>query len=166
MELREYLKILGKRIWLFIVTVLIVLLGTYFFTVIQAEKFSGSLCINTIVTSQEEHYAKGTFYQYDNYYIFRSNESFADTVVSWLKDPANVITIFDQANEQLPQTTLKKYSRIIDAKKVPPATIQITMKSEDEEYVRSIINSVKNFVEDKTEKYIDKDLINDITLDI
>ncbi len=166
MTLKKYLQIFGKRIWIFIATLVIVLVGTYVFTISSHDNYSGSLSIYTLVTKQEIPKDQSTFYEYDNYYAFQSSEIFADTVITWLKDPANVSTIYAQANQALPDISLKKYSRLITAKKNEPATVQISLQSDNKEFVDKLIDSTKYFVENKVTDWQNKGLLNNTEIEI
>lgn len=166
MTLKKYLQILGKRIWIFIITIIVVLISTYIFTASAPDSYSGSLSIYTIITQQSIPQGQDSFYEYDNYYAFRSSEIFADTVITWLKDPSNVAEIYSSANEALPDISLKKYSRLITAKKNEPATVQISLNSDNEEYVNKLIDSTKYFIEDKVENWQKKGLLEDTEIEI
>jgi len=166
MTLKKYLQILGKRIWIFIITVIIVMLSTYIFTVTAPDQYSGSLSVYTLITKEATPQNQGEFYQYDNYYIFRSSEMFADTVITWLKDPANVAKIYAEADEALPEISLKKYSRLIQAKKNEPATVQITVQSENRQFVDGLITSTRDFVETKVSDWKNKGLLENTSIDI
>lgn len=166
MTLKKYLQILGKRIWIFIVTIIVILLATFIFTSTAEDTYSGSLSIYTIVTQQQIPKDQGTFYEYDNYYAFKSSEIFADTVITWLKDPSNVAEIYSKANEALPDISLKKYSKLITAKKNEPATVQISLQSDNEEFVNKLIDSTKYFIEDKVEDWQQKGLLDNTEIEI
>ena len=53
MLLREYLEIFAKRFWILLLIVVIVLLGTYFFTKGQKDNYAGSLTVYTLISPQQ-----------------------------------------------------------------------------------------------------------------
>lgn len=166
MTLKQYLQILGKRIWILITVVVIIMLATYIFTIKTPDKYSGSLSIYSVITQQEIPQNQGQFYEYDNYYAFQSSEIFASTIVNWLKDPANVAQIYSSADQALPDVALKKYSKLITAKKNEPSTVQITIQSNNQQFVEKLIDSTQKFVVAKTEEWKTKGLIDNTDLDI
>lgn len=166
MTLKKYFQILGKRIWIFIITIVILLLATYIFSVVAPDKYSGSLSVYTLITQEQIPQNQGEFYQYDNYYIFRSSELFADTVITWLKDPVSVAKIYAQADETLPEVGLKKYSRLIQTKKNEPAAVQVTIQSENRDFVDKLIISTRNFIDTKVDDWEKKGLLENTNVDI
>lgn len=166
MTLKKYLQILSKRIWLFIITIIIVMCSTYLFTIFSPENFNGSLSVYTLITQQKIPQDQSDFYKYDNYYALQSSEIFANTVITWLKDPANVSTIYTQADELLPEVGLKKYSKLITAKKNEPTAVQISIQSNNQESVSKLIDSTKQFIVDKTQEWKNKGLLENTNLDI
>lgn len=155
MELRDYVKIIGRHFWLLLVVILFITLGTFYYTLKMPESFDGSVSINVNkaedkLTSQE--------YQYDKYYAFQASSYLADTILNWLQDPSNVIKIYDAANLNLPTDKLNKLTKMIKAKKKPPATINITTSALDEITVKNLLNSTTDFIDKKMQSEIVSDL--------
>lgn len=163
MELRDYLKIISKRIWILVVVTLVVTLGSYLFTASKPITFEGSTSINVVI--KQSTTSKPDFYQYDNYYSIQASSLFADTVVDWLQDPSNVESIYSQANVNKSILNLKDYSELITAKKKLPATVTLTIDAEDSATVGSLIDSTTKFVQDKTTSWNREGLVKDIYLD-
>lgn len=161
MEFKKYLKIISQNKWLLILIILISVLSTYFFSINKKVSYTGSLYANAIVNSEE---TTTIYYDYDNYYSLKASESYLDIVSSWLKDPASVTSIYNKANEILPETTISKYSKTITTKKVDPTTIQITVKSETIDKTKNVLSAIKNFITDKSHEYNQKGYIKNAVI--
>lgn len=163
MELREYLAIIGKRSWLFITVILLITMGTYLFTVSQPKSYDASSFVNVVVKQSTEQ--KPDYYDYDNYYSLQASSLFADTIIAWLKDPSNVIKIYNQAQIERPDIKLNNFSRLIKTRKNNPATVQVMFNHKDKLIAESLINTTVKFIEDKTNQWAQQDLIKDVYID-
>jgi len=143
MELRDYVKIIGKRFWLLLLTIIIFTVGSYVFTVSTPQSFDGSV---SIYISKKTDVNDAKDYQYDQYYAIQASSLYADSIVTWLQDPSNVVDIYSQANIDLPTKAVSKLSKTIKATKKQPATITITMSAPNETTVRNLLNTTVNFL--------------------
>lgn len=165
MQLREYLEILGRRIWILVVTILVITIATYAFTASQKDTYVGSLTAYVLIKPQENAQATN-FYEYDNYYSLQSSTIYVNTIISWLKDPSYVSSIYTKANQNIPVKDLKKYSKLITAKKLDPSAIQISVSSTNEDYVRSLISATKEFMQEKNAKLVSTNMITNANIDV
>lgn len=166
MQLKEYIQIFFKRIWIFILVVIILTLGTYIFTVNQPNKYTGSLTIYSVINSDPKNTKEQDFYEFDNYYSFQAGGYLADTIISWLKDPVNVSWIYEDAGKDVPAETLKNYSKLIKGTKTEPATVQVTISSEDSDYVDKLIVSTEKFIINKSNEWKEKGILANNQLDM
>lgn len=160
MELKDYLKIIGKKIWLFLIIVFIVTIGTYFLTINQPISYDGSTTLNVVVKKPVSY--QQNYYNYDNYYALQGCSLFADTVVAWLQDPSTVLEIYDKAGLQKPELSLKNLSKIIKAHKKPPASVYITYNNTDKTAVEKLIKATAKYAEEKTETWSNEGLIDNL----
>lgn len=151
MELRDYVKIIANRLWLLITVVVLATAGTFLFTYLQPESFDASVSID-IIKKQDSQVKE---YQYDDYYAIQASSLFADTIVSWLKDPSNVASIYNKAQLELPTLKVSNLAKLIKPKKTEPATIAITLKDRDEKNVKALIYSTINFIKDRVQTLSD-----------
>ena len=161
MELRDIFKVIGNRIWIFVLIVAVIGVGTYFYTLNQSNKYIGSLTIYTMVNPQED---SPLFYEYDNYYTFQASESLLDTISAWFKDPAYLTKIYATANEDLPNIKFKKYATLLSIKKNIPTSLVISISSPSEEYVRNILESAKIFSINNLSEWQEKGLIKNASI--
>lgn len=166
MELKEYLRIIGKRIWILVVCVIIITLASFLFTRSQPIVYYGSLSGYILVTdSIATSPTKDDYFKYDNYYALQASTLFADTIVSWIQDPVNVSEIYQQAQVDLPTDELKKYARLFSVRKGDPATIYVTLNSKNKNDVETLLSSTKSFLQTKTQSWLDKGLIKNVAID-
>lgn len=165
MQFREYLEILSRRAWILITTIVVITLGTYLFTISQQDSYVGSLTTYVLIKPQDTNKSTG-FYEYDNYYAMQSATIYVNTIISWLKDPSYVSDIYAKANQNIPASNLKNYSKLITAKKLDPSAMQVSVSSTNEDYVRSLINAIKDFVKEKNTSITSNNLVNNANLDI
>lgn len=160
MELREYVKIIASRLWLLITVVIVATLGTFIFIYTQPGSYDASASIDVI--KKQDNSVKE--YQYDDYYAIQASSLFADTMISWLKDPSNVSQIYTNAQLELPTLKLKNVANLIKPKKIDPAAITITLNDKEEKNVKSLIYSTINFVKNKVQMLSDSGEIKGFTV--
>lgn len=163
MELRDYLKIISKRIWLFISVVVVVLAGTYIFTITQPVTYDGSTLLNVVVKKSAD--AQSNYYDYDNYYAIQGSSLFADTIVAWLGDPSNVYDIYSLAGLSKPDISSKNLSKLITAQKKPPASVIVNFNSTDKDKVEKLMNAINEFVVNKTGTWSKEGLMENLHVD-
>lgn len=148
MELRDYVKIVSKNLWILIVVVIMTTLGAFWFTKMQPVTYDGSLSLN--VTKVPEKGATNV-YRYDQYYALEASSMMADTVASWLKDPSSVIEIYNNAQVELPTQSAADLSKIINAKKLPPSTITVLINGNNEGSLKNILSSTIKYIKSRVE---------------
>jgi len=164
MQLKEYLAIFVKKIWILIATMIIVIFSTYLFCINMPDKYTGSLSLYANIVSTNN--TANDYYNYDSYYSLLSSQILPDLVISWLKDPANITQIYENANQTLPDIELKKYAKLITTKKYPPSSVQITYESANKNEVEQIMQSTKTLLETKSAEIKDKKLINNMYIEV
>lgn len=161
MELRDYLKIISKRIWLLVGTVIVVAIGTYWFTAIQPITYDASSFVNVVV-KQPTNQGSTQYFQYDNYYSIQSSSFFTDAIIAWLQDPSNVDSIYNSAQIAKPDVKLSNLSKLIKATKKPPFSVQISFSNKDQVAAEDLVKSTVNFVKDKSATWTKEGVVKDI----
>jgi capsular polysaccharide biosynthesis protein len=162
MELKDYLKFITKRIWLFLAIVAVIIIGTYYNTIKRPNVFTGNVTFYTVVTNQITNTQNADFYGYDSYYSTEASKNLVDTLISWFKDPSYVSSIYGSAKENLPDINLKKYSKLISTQKTIPSTFSVSISSTDEEYVKNILAASKQFVKNNIDDWTAKGLLKNV----
>lgn len=157
MELKDYLLIVSKRLWLLIVSIVVVVVGVYFITVRQPESWDGSLMIN-IIKKAETTDTKN--YQFDKFYAIQASGMFADTVVSWLSDPNLVISVYNKANIEVPNISISQLAKVFNARKVLPSSVQMQYTSANYDDIAPVLNAAGDLVKGKTQDLVKLDPTN------
>ncbi|OGD65771.1 hypothetical protein A3F08_01670 [Candidatus Berkelbacteria bacterium RIFCSPHIGHO2_12_FULL_36_9] len=163
MELKDYLQIIGKRVWMLILTVLIFTLATYFFTLKQPTTYDASSYINGVI--KESAKPNADFYQFDNYYSISASTLFTDTIMAWLGDPSNVTEIYETAQQEKPDIKLSKFTKLIKAQKRPAGSVQIVFNNKDREVAESLTDSTIKFVKNKADSLVKQGMFSGLYLD-
>jgi len=116
MEQDTFFIILRKRTSIFLLTVIILTLGTYIFTAKQKPTYQA---IATVVVSRQSavEQQKVSYYLYDNYYTIGASGLLTDTILSWLVSPSTVVEIYQKAQVPMPHKNASKLSKIFTTKK-------------------------------------------------
>jgi len=164
MELKDYLGIIGKHIWLLISIVIICTIGVLWYSSRMPASYDSSSFVT--VTVQNENIQKdAAYYDYDNFYSLQGSGFFADNIISWLSDPSNVSEVFSMAKIERPDVNLKKMSKVLQTKKKTPSSVQIIYNDVNKASSASIVESTIQFIKEKTESWNSKGLIKNIYID-
>jgi capsular polysaccharide biosynthesis protein len=147
MELREYIQIIKKNICLFIFVVVLVLAGGLVYFCLMPTSFDASLALNIGRKGSEQT----TDYKYDYYYRLGADEKFADTIVEWLKDPATVENIFEDANLPRENFSIKKLTRILKPEKRSSQLVLVYFSAANATEAGNIANSIQKEMLKNTE---------------
>jgi len=163
MDLKSYLMIIKKHLWLLIITIVIVTLGSYLFTVTRPITYDANSTINVLIKSAEQ---APNYYEYDNYYSLQAGSLFADRVLIWFQDPAIVQEIYQKAQLNLPDVDMKNMSKLINARKKNPASVIVSMNQADKDTVKKIVDASTSVIAQKTQDLTKNESIKNIVLDI
>lgn len=168
MELRDYLRIIGKRIWIFLASIIIVVLGCFLFTKMQPVSYEGGFSAYIVVnnSSNSDPLTNDKYFSYDDYYAWQSSTNFADTVVSWLGDPANITEIYAKNNSNINVGGLKNYSKLFTVKKQLPSTVTVSIDAKDKNEVENLLAGAQDFIKDKTADWISRGIIQNTAIDV
>lgn len=140
MELKDYLKIIGKS-WttIFGIAALVTILITIW-TMIQPLKYDAS---NTIVVNKPDPVSQrtATYYQYDKYYSIQASSLYSDTLAAWLSSPDTAKEIYEKADYPVPDVSLKKLAKIFKPRQQPPVTVSVTIRDQDKDKAEKLVNA-------------------------
>ncbi len=83
MELKEYFLIFKKHIYLFLITILLIVATTFAFVFWRPAQYETSMLINVSRIGSQQTQA----YQFDEFYRLQADERFAETIVRWIASP-------------------------------------------------------------------------------
>lgn len=141
MDLRDYLKIFKKNIFVFLLTLLIVIGTGAAYKRYKESKpvtFGVSLLLNVtrsgIQTTDD--------YRYDSFYRLQADERFADTVVRWLELPRIVTNIYNETGIVSGDISLRKLSKIFKSRRLSSQVIEVTFESKSAREAQDISESL------------------------
>lgn len=141
MDLKVYLKIFKKNIFIFLLTLLIVIgIGAAYkrYTESKPVTFGVSLLLNVtrsgIQTTDD--------YRYDSFYRLQADERFADTVARWLELPRIVTNIYNETGIVSGDISLRKLSKIFKSKRLSSQVIEVTFESKSAREAQDISESL------------------------
>ncbi|MGA2666995.1 MAG: Wzz/FepE/Etk N-terminal domain-containing protein [Patescibacteria group bacterium] len=149
MELRQYIRIIGKHWVIFALTVIILTLGTFFYAKYQPKTYLAS----TTLTVDKESTIKQSqvdFYLYDNYYNVQSAQLFSQIVDSWFNSPSVINDIYNKAGVPIPNIAQGKLPKLIKALLQQPATINVSLVSANRDDAAKLIDAAAAVMQEKT----------------
>lgn len=145
MELKEYVKIIKKFSWTFLlVWVLVIILSLVWY---KTRPATYDVSMSLEITRQASEQTAD--YQYDQYYRLQADEKFADTIVQWLKDPAVVNEILAKAEINFSSQTLKSLSKAFRAEKLSSNYIQLRMSTAQSSDSSKITKATQDVISEK-----------------
>ncbi len=151
MELKDYLRMISRSWQLIIGITILVTALVLVWSVLQPVKYESS---TTVVVNKPNPVSQRSvsFFQYDKYYSIQASSLFADTLTAWLSSPSTAKEIFEKAGFPVPDVNLRKMSRIFKPRRLPPATLNVTVVDKDREKAEKLVSAAVAVIEEKTEE--------------
>src|SRR3990172_6313006 len=114
MELREYIKIIGRYKWVFGVIIVVATVGTFLFTKMQPTTY---LATSTVTVSKGStiKQAQVPYYMYDNYYNQQASSLFSMVVTSWYGSPSVIKDVYLKAGYDVLNVSPKALTKAFKA---------------------------------------------------
>lgn len=148
MELRDYLSIINQKWLLLLLSIIVVILGVYYFSISTPKIYDASVALEI---SKKSETIKTADYQYDRYYAIEASSLMTDSVISWIKDPAFISQVYANANQDLTVKNIKSMAKIFNPKKELPSTVVVSTSSDDENKAISLLNALKTTISEKSQ---------------
>lgn len=148
MELKEYLKILGRHFGLILGIAILLALAALIFSITKPISYQA---IGSLTITPRSNVALKDVYQYDGYYALQASNLFGATVASWLANPDIVIEIFKKAGysgEGLSSASLSKM--IKTNQNLNSSLVTFQLNGNDENKVRKLALATIDVVKEKT----------------
>lgn len=159
MELKEYFKIIGKRWWIVLLSVLILAGGAYIFQKSQPKTYLASTTL-TVNKASAMKQSQVNYYLYDNYYNIQSSQLFSQIVTSWFGSPAVITEIYQKSGVTVPDIAQTQLSKQIKALRQEPATINVSLVNANRDDALKLINAAAEVMQDKTNELARSDQEN------
>lgn len=155
MELRDYLIIIQKRLWLFLLIFLVFVFASWGLTARSKTLFDASLstAVNKLPDVEQ---GKENFYTFDDYYSLQAGSLMAETTAQWLQSPAVVGEIFKEAGVNLPQTDARSLAKTFTVTKLGTFANVVNMiyRNPDKAKGEKILEATRNVIEKKIKEFL------------
>lgn len=149
MELRDYIRIIGKYFAVFIIITILGGLAAFAITKTQPKTYIASTTF-TVNKSSSFKQADVPFYLFDNFYNVQSAALFSQIVATWFESPSLVQEIYQKAGVEVPNVPQKKLSKAFKAVREEPATINVSITGTDRDVIDRLINASAEVLQEKT----------------
>jgi len=146
MELREYIKILGRNISTIVYTVIIFVIVVYIWSAEQSKLFTTELLLN-IGRLDNQSTAE---YKFDEFYRVQADEKFAKNIEEWLKIPGVISSIFVDAGIKDEPGTIGGRNVNFQATAISPESVKVKFSVATEDEARKLGGSVGKIIDNKT----------------
>jgi len=151
MELKEYLRIIKKHLFLILACALITTTGGYLFARQQSTKYEAVGDITVVPQGAAE---LKNVYEYDGYYALQAATIFTTTISSWLASPDSVMEIYQKAGLDIKGQTSKSLSKFIKTTPVlNSVALKFQLQTASKENTLKLAKGVNELVKEKTETF-------------
>ncbi|MFH0969105.1 MAG: hypothetical protein V1804_01220 [Patescibacteria group bacterium] len=151
MDLKNYLKIFWKNIFLFLITVFIIVGAGAGYKAYKNSKpidYQVYLLINITRSGIQST----PDYRYDDFYRLQADERFADTVVRWLESPRIVTDIYTETGIPSGDIGIRDLSKIFKVKRVSSQTVELKFNTANVRLAQDISESVSKIINREAKK--------------
>lgn len=149
MELRDYIKIIGKNFWIFAIIVILSVGFAFGFTKTRQTTYTSSTTF-TVNKGSMLKQSQANYYLYDNYYNVQSAALYSQIVQLWFESPALVTEIYQKAGLAVPNVSQKDLGRTFKAARSEPAIINVSVSGADKDQLQLLMNSAYTVLQAKT----------------
>lgn len=148
MELKQYLKIIGKNYKTVLLTAIVVAIVVVVVSWQTPARYKVFLRLLISPTSGE----RTKDYQYDGYYAIKAADEFGKTVVQWFKNPEMARSIYNQAGIDTSDRSIRKLSKAFQAQQMDPQYIEVRFSAKTEEQAKKISLTISEIIQVKADK--------------
>lgn len=161
MELREYWLVFKKNYKLFLLTVILIVAGSFDYFYLQPASFETYLTLNIsrIGTQNIDQY------RYDGFYRIQADDKFAETIVEWLKNPKISADIYTGAGIDTSSLSLRQLSKKIIAEKLSSQIVSVSFSAPDQKTAEKISQSIVKIISENTQN-LNKDQLDNTWFEI
>lgn len=149
MELKDYLKMIGKNLAVFWIVVILCGLSALVWTIVQPKSYLASTTF-TVNKSSSLKQRDSSYYLYDNYYNVQSSALFSQIVTTWFESPSLVTEVYQKAGIEVPAVSQKKLAKTFKAIREEPATINVSITGTNKDELEKLIAAAADVLQEKT----------------
>ncbi|MBI2263294.1 hypothetical protein HYU72_01480 [Candidatus Berkelbacteria bacterium] len=161
MELRDYLKIIRKRIALLVLVTL--LAGIFSFGWAYYKKPVSSASFSITLTKESEQTQKAAdFYQYDSFYNLQAASLFVNNIKGWLRSPAVVAEIYQKSGLEPVSRDNASLVRFFRLNHEPAsAVLEVSFQERDNEAAQKLTKATQDVLAEKVASPFQLDFIEE-----
>lgn len=151
MELRDYFRMIGKNLYLFLGIVVLVIAAALIYSKVQPTSYiaSTTFTVNKVSSLDQKDV---NYYLFDNYYNVQSAGLFSQIVATWFESPSLVKEVYEKAGVQVPEISQRKLSKTFRVDRQEPATINVSIIGTNEEEMGKLISGAAEVLQEKTDE--------------
>ncbi|MFZ5392365.1 MAG: hypothetical protein ACOZAR_04220 [Patescibacteria group bacterium] len=154
MDFKKSIRPLVDYWWLVLLSVVIVVAALVIIDKSQSAEYEGTM---TLIVKQTMPVSDDSGYKYDGYYAVMANQTFADTLESWLKSPEMVAEIYEKAKIAYPKNMSALRGRF-DVEKVISQSVAVGVKTGSGQETEDLLNATNEVMKSRIEgMLVDKD---------
>ncbi len=154
MDFKKSIRPLVDYWWLVLLSMVIVVVSLVIIDKSQSAEYEGTM---TLIVKQTMPVSDDSGYKYDGYYAVMANQTFADTLESWLKSPEMVAEIYEKAEIAYPKTMSALRGRF-DVEKVISQSVAVGVKTGSRQETEDLLNATNEVMKSRIEgMLVDKD---------
>lgn len=149
MELRDYISIIGRHIWVVIIVIIVTTFSAWFYSRNQVPTYTAT---NTFTVSKNPvaKQSQTAYYLYDNYYNIQSSDLFAQIVTKWFSAPSFSQEVYQKAGLSAANLSVKELGKSFTATYQIPATVNVSITGENKDTVTTLMNTAPEVIKTKT----------------
>lgn len=151
MELRDYVKIIGRHLGVFITVIVLTVVATVIFVKTQPTSYLASTTF-TVNKASSLKQKDINYYLFDNYYNVQSAGLFSQIVGTWFESPSLVKEIYQKAGLPVPDVSQRKLAKTFRTDRQEPATINVTITGTDQAELGKLITAAADVLQEKTDE--------------
>ena len=149
MELRDYISIIFRHIWVVVIVIILATLSALFFSRGKATTYTASTTF-TVVKNSILKQSQVNYYLYDNYYNIQSANLYAQTVANWFSSPSFTSEVYQKSGITDASLSQKELGNTFTATYQLPTNVNVVITGVDKDTITSLINASGKVVSEKT----------------
>ena len=151
MELRDYFRMIGKNLYLFLGLIILIVAMALIYSKMQPTSYMASttFTVNKVSSLNQKDV---NYYLFDNYYNVQSSGLFSQIVATWFESPSLVKEVYEKAGVAVPEVSQRKLSKTFRVDRQEPATINVSINGTNEEKMGKLISAAAAVLQEKTDE--------------
>lgn len=154
MEIKDYLQIIRKHLWLFVGVVLISIILSYVLTIIQPKTFTAQ---STVMATKTSNAGPKECYDENSKLCTTAllSNNYAQIVAKWYTTASITAKIYQAAGINIPNARQDKLAKTFKAVYTPEGVVSVTITGKNSNDLVNLLNSSYSVLQNKTSEFSD-----------